>query len=242
MNVIDKSKPIPLYYQLRELLEEQIQNNELLPGDKLPTEDALSKQFGISRITVRKAIEDMIVNGTLVRKRGESPVVAFPKINRDFNKLTGISREMEKQNIQMTSELLSYDRRPATKQEAKHLGLEVGTEIIFMRRLRLLENAPIIVQDVLLNLDYCKDIEIEAVKNGSLYKEFSRLQLQINNAVQTISARKASAEEVRILRISTGDPVLDMRRTVYLDNKDILEYSRSAFVADKYKITTTLYP
>lgn len=241
MKTVDKNNPTPLYYQLREILEEKIHNGEYKAGEKMPTEAELSKVYNVSRVTVRKTIEDMIVDGVLTRNRSESPRVAYPKVNREFNKLSGLSGELGTKH-HFTSSILSMSRREASKKEAVHMGLEEGTEILVMRRLRFVEGDPLAVQDVYLNLKYCEGIHVDELKEGSLYKQFERLQLPINNAVQTISARKANPEEAKLLQIHPGDAILDMRRTTYLDNKEILEYSETAFLAEKYYITMTLYP
>ena len=93
---IDKDAPVPLYWQLAKLIKQQISSGAMKPGDRLPTEHWLAEQYGLSRVTVRKAIQYLIDSGVLVRNRGESPTIPLPHMSRQTNRLTSLSEDLRK--------------------------------------------------------------------------------------------------------------------------------------------------
>ena len=242
MEGIDKTKPIPLYYQIKEAIVERIRNGGLQPGDKLPTEAWFSEHFDVSRVTVRKALEELINDGVISRERGKGPVVAYPKISRRFNHLSGLYSELEQQNLTHTSRILLLEERKATSAEAAALGLETGSRVLFMLRLRLVEGRPLALQNVWLNKAYCEGLDFKLVETGSLYKQFERIGVPVAEATQTISAHRPTAEECRLLGLDADSPVLFMQRTTKLQNGDAIEYAETSYVAYKYNISMTLYP
>lgn len=241
MNRIDKSKPIPLYYQIKENITEKISSGELLPGDRLPTEAWFSEAFGVSRVTVRKAIDELISDGTVRRERGKAPVISNPKINRRFNKLSGLGNELSSQGISNSSKLLRFEECDSSADDAGRLSVSEGAPIIKMQRLQYAEGKPLAIQNILLRRDAYSDTgPLQA--GGSAYEGFSDPDIKVSEATQTISARLPSASECRQLQIESTAPVLIMQRTTYLSDGSVVEYAETAYIAYKYNITITLYP
>src|SRR5690606_36647664 len=106
---VSKNSPIPLYYQLKEILQEMIDNEELKPGDALPSERELCEILGISRMTVRKAVMDLVNEGIVYREQGKGTFVAKPKSKHLLNKLQGFTEEMEEKGLKVKTQILSFE-------------------------------------------------------------------------------------------------------------------------------------
>lgn len=241
MNLIDKSKPIPKYYQIKEAIQHEIKQYDLQPGDKLPTEAWLAEHFEVSRVTVRKALDELLHDGVICRPRGKCPEIAQTKSHR-YNRLYGLYSELKRMGLEHTSHILKLEHTTADETEAGKLHIHPGDPVIFIQRLHHVEREPLALQRLWLNAENCSGVDLSKVENGSLYRQLEDAGKKIWEASQTISARRPTAEECRLLEIETGSPILLMQRTTFLEDRSVIEYVETSYVAYKYNISMTLYP
>lgn len=242
MTKIDKSKPIPLYYQLVEIINQQIARGELKPGDKLPTEQWFSYAYDISRVTVRKALGELIQAGAIERIRGKGPVVSSPKLNRKLSRLTGLHEEIEASGYQSSSRVSNIEYKQAEGIIARNLHTADGEPIVAFRRLRYLDAVPIADQMIYLRTRFCPAFDPLELETSSLYGILeNRYRLVIDYADQTLGIKAPSKKHIEDLEVSEKIPLMRMRRTTYLDTGEVIEYTEIFYVSDRYELSMRLY-
>lgn len=239
---IDKTKPIPLYYQIVEDVKRKIDNREFKPGDRLPTEQWISEYYDVSRVTVRKAIEELIAAGAIYRVRGKGPVVSAPKFNRRLQRLTGLHEELTEAGMVSSSRILDVQRIGADGRIARLMGIPDGETILSFRRLRYNNQVPIADQRIYLNESFCRGFDPAVLTDRSLYQILEEeYRLQIDFADQTMSVKIPTRKQVEELDIQDKKSLLCMNRTTYLVTGEVIEYTEISYVADRYEFSIRLY-
>jgi Transcriptional regulators len=238
----DKNNPTPLYYQIVEIVKDKIRNKELNPGDPLPTEQWFSEQYDVSRVTIRKAMSELILLGIIERVRGKSPVVAMPKYNRKFVRLNGLHEEMQNSGMTPTSEISDVVYRPAQGIVAKNLHVEEGEKVLSFRRLRFADGIPFADQIIYLREKFCPDFDPQCLTNQSLYAILeNEYGLKIDYADQTLSVKRPNLKQMEDLQIHDKLGLMQMKRTTYLDTGEVIEYTEICYVAERYEFSLRLY-
>lgn len=236
---LNKEIPIPLYYQLKEILLEEIK--QAAPGTSLPTELELCEQFDISRPTVRQAINELVVEGYLTRMKGKGTFIAEPKIQQDFLiVLKSFGEEMQEKGLVPTTKVLGVEKTVCDEKISAALNIPPGSGVIKLTRLRFADNVPIVLVVTFLPLDKLPDILLKDFENDSLYhiieKEYG---YKIERAKRTLEARIAT-EEARLLEIKKGDPIQFIQTIAYLDDGTPIEFSLAEYRGDKSEFTFEL--
>lgn len=241
---VSKNSPIPLYYQLKEILQEMIDNEELKPGDALPSERELCEILGISRMTVRKAVMDLVNEGIVYREQGKGTFVAKPKSKHLLNKLQGFTEEMEEKGLKVKTQILSFETEYATVKLLKILGMKDNqTQVLKIRRLRIVEGMPFALETVWLNKAMVPDLTRELLEGESLYTILKRhYHYQLGYARQTIEPIRLNEFESKLLAMQNHSLALLFRRTTFLENDEVLEYTKCIYRSDRYKYEILLQP
>jgi GntR family transcriptional regulator len=140
---IDRQSPVPLYYQLKEILLELIESEEVAPNTPIPTEKELEEQHQVSRTTVRQAIAELVNNGYLYRQQGVGTFVSRPKIGHNAQELLSFTDEMRLRRVKPGTQLLHFNRIVPSKKVARRLGLLAGEEVYEIQRLRFVDSEPV---------------------------------------------------------------------------------------------------
>ncbi|MDQ0339335.1 GntR family transcriptional regulator [Caldalkalibacillus uzonensis] len=239
--MIDKDSPIPIYYQLEELIRTQIENEALQPGDLIPSERELAEQYHISRMTVRQAITNLVNEGLLVRKKGKGTFVAERKIEQPLSKLRGFSEDMRSLGMVPETKLLEFKEVPAPIKVSRELHIKRGDLVYQISRLRLADGRPMACEVAYLSKQRIHGLTEETVK-GSLYQYIEQeLKLKIERAIQSLEPSVAFKQESQLLEIAEQAPVLLMRRTTYLSDGTPFEYVKSVYRGDRYKFVIEMY-
>lgn len=227
--------PTPKHQQLREILEE-LCTTRLQPGDMLPGERVLEETYGVSRITVRRAIGDLVASGRLKRARGKGTFVAHaPLISRLH--LASFSAEMAAQNLIASSRILSSARGPAPAEVADFFGTDPDTQHIALRRLRLGNGRPYAIDHGWYNSAYAPDLLENDVYN-SVYAILDRqYQVPVTQAEQTATAVAADEETAKLLDVPVGAPLLQILRQSLSGGKPV-EWCVSLYRTDRYSLKT----
>lgn len=231
----------PRYHQLKAMLREGIRAGAWRPGDLIPSERALSDRHGVSRMTARQSVTELVQEGMLYRKQGRGTFVAWPRIAQGLAALTSFTEEMEARGLRPGSRVLDQRVRPATDAEAVRLQLRPGTSVCAVRRLRLADDAPLAVECAVLGFPGCEHLGRADLAGGSLYALLAaRFGVIPHAAEQEIAAGRGDAETASLLGIAPGDPVLLLRRTAFTDRDHPFEYAESVYRADAYTFHTRL--
>jgi DNA-binding GntR family transcriptional regulator len=235
---IDRTSPVPLYFQVAQRLEQLIESGEMPPGSRLENEIALADQLGLSRPTMRQAIQHLVDKGLLVRKRGVGTQVVHARVRRQVE-LSSLFDDLERAHRQPRTEVLSFGLGPAPEDVAAALRLPAGTDVIAFERLRYAQDEPLALMRNYVPVGVA-DISAEALTRHGLYQLLRDGGVQLHIADQTIGARKAGATEARLLHETRGAPLLTMLRTAYDHANRAVEYGSHVYPASRYSFELTL--
>jgi GntR family transcriptional regulator len=233
--MIDKNYPLPMYFQLKELMREKIASGEWKPGDMVPSERELSEQYQISRMTARQALGELATEGLLRREQGRGTFVAEPKIEHGLTRLTGFTEDMKARGLQPGARVVRLEliRPPLLAMRALQITPE--ETIVLLERLRLAGGEPIALETSHLHFNGVGDLLNEDFENNSLYQILSeKYQITPARAEQKIGADLCSKREQELLKISEGAPVLRNKRITFDQWGRPFEYTESAYRADRY--------
>lgn len=240
---LDKENPIPLYYQLKQLIKEKIETGELKPGDLLPSERELKDKYEISRPTIRQALKELVHEGLLKREKGRGTFVAKPKINYGFiQKFTTFYDDMEKQGIHTETKILQMKLKKASKLIARKLDIDIGEKIIFLYRVRYIDKEPIVSVMNYIPYKLCPKLIEEDLENKSLYKTMSeKYGITPYKADITLEPVLAEEHDVELLNVQKGSPIHHMENITYDQNDNIIDYFESRFRGDKGQVKVKVY-
>ena len=235
---IDRASPVPLYFQVAQHLERLIESGELVPGSRLENEVVLAERLGLSRPTMRQAIQHLVEKGLLVRKRGVGTQVVHPQVRREV-KLTSLYDDLSRTNQRPRTAVLALEPTPAPEEAAAALRVAPGTEVVYLERVRYAQDEPLAVLRNYLPSGVA-DLSTEALESHGLYEILRNAKLRIHVATQTIGARRAVGREARLLNEPRGAPLLTITRTAYDDAGRVVEYGTHVYRASRYSFELTL--
>lgn len=236
MRRVDKSSPLPIYYQLKEILLEMIENEDLKPGDATPPERELCAVHGISRMTARKAIMELVREGYLYREQGRGTFVAKPKPQHQLNVLRGFTEEMEQKGLPVRTKILSFEQSKAPRSLAKRLQIAEDEPVLSVERLRYVDGQPFALERVWLNGSRFGDLTRQDLEGASLYQLLrTKYQVSPHCAVQTIEPIQINQYESQLFSLPLHSLALLFCRTTYSDKDEVLEYTKCIYRADLHK-------
>ncbi len=241
--ILDKNTPIPLYYQLKEIIREKIEIGELKPGDLVPSERELSELHQISRPTVRQALKELVNEGLLHREKGRGTFVAEPKLNYGFiQKLTTFYDDMVAKGYTPTTKVIKQEIKEARKVIGNRLNLGEHEKIIYISRIRYVEDEPVVIVDNHIPYELCPGLVNEDLEDKSLYNLLhEKYKLIPYKAKVSLEPIIASEYDAKILNIDEGAPIHFMQNVTFDKNGRIIDYFESHFRGDKGKVTVELY-
>lgn len=231
---IDRGTPVPLYHQLAEQLTAAITDGSLAVGDLLENEVGMAERLGLSRPTVRRAIQELVAQGLLLRRRGLGTTVAGRQIHRRAE-LTSLYDDLERsgESPPLTSVLV---HEPATDEAAAQaLGLAADTTLLRLVRLRTAGERPLAVMRNWLPPAYA-DVTVEELERTGLYAVLRQRGARPVVAHQRIGARPPSVPERRLLGLRPSQPVLTMTRAAFDATGAPVEYGDHCYRAEGYAI------
>ena len=229
------SRKQPLYDQLVDLLREKIEN-ELEPGALLPSERELSERYGLSRTTVRLALKELETLGLISRKHGKGTFVAdFSHEAADPMGAYSFTEQMRGLGKVPRTEIREFEVTEATKSVAERMGLRLGERVFRMKRLRLADDAPMMVERTYLPAAEFVSLTLEDVSRKSLYDIMEQdYREKIRAVEEEFSASVASSSDAAMLGISEGAPVLRLVRTAVNDKNVVIECTQGVARADQF--------
>jgi GntR family transcriptional regulator len=239
------SSRIPLYYQVENVLREQITAGRFKAGERLPTENELIKQFGVSRITVRQALAALADEGLIDRRQGSGTFVAQRKTRRrkfDGNiHLTGSLDELIEMGLDTPVKVVEMNLIEADKHEAELLQVKTGSPIYRLKRLRDYDGKAYSIIVNYLPKEIGDQLSEEELSSGAILQTIeNRLGYRLHEARQQIKAELADPYVAELLDIRVGSALLSVERTVYTDKGKPVEYVHTLYRSDIYGFSVYL--
>lgn len=235
---VDRESQTPLHMQISEPLAALILNGELEPGTRLEDEVSMAKRLNVSRPTARQALQRLADRGLVSRRRGAGTVVTSPHVHRPMQ-LSSLLSDLTESGHEVGTEVVAYERRQATEEEAAHLETETGAEIVAIERLRRADGEPIAYMRNLIPADLAPSREdLEA---HGLYEMLRSVGAVPATATQVIGARNATTKEAEALDERRRAALLTATRTAYDATGRVIEYGSHIYRASRYSFETTLF-
>lgn len=234
---LDRAGPVPMYFQISSKLEAAIHSGQIPPGSRLENEILIGERLGVSRPTVRRAIQELVDKGLLVRRRGIGTQVVQGQVTRNVE-LTSLYEDLTSTHHRPGTVVLANDLVPASEQVASALGVTTGASVAYLRRQRTSDGTPVAVLENFLPAEFA-DIGTELGERG-LYQILRGRGVTIQVATQRIGARRAAGDESELLDIDRGSPVLTMERVAYDNSGRAIEFGHHCYRPEMYSFETTL--
>ncbi|MDN0068720.1 GntR family transcriptional regulator [Collinsella ihumii] len=226
----------PLYDQLVDILTEKIEH-EYRPGDMLPSERELSKYYGLSRTTVRLALQELERLGLVVRQHGRGTFVADRSVQTtNLSQTYSFTEQMRELGRKPATTILEFSEIESDKNLASSLGVRIGDKLFKIKRLRSADGVPMMVERTYLPVRKFMSLKRPMLEHESLYHVIEQyFHEKIRVAEEEFFASIARPADAHLLDISEGAPVLDLVRTTYNMGNEIIEYTLSVARADQFK-------
>jgi len=238
---LNEESHAPLYQQLHRALREAISDNRLPAEEALPPERDLADEFGVSRITVRKALDALVGEGMLIRRQGAGTFVASRhpemRVEKSFSKLSSFSEDMTSRGRRPESVWLSRSSGSVTPEESLTLGLSPGSQIYRFSRIRYADGEPMAVEYSTVP-GFC--LPNESAVGESLYEALERHSSRPARALQRLRAILFVGEKAKLLGVAEGSPGLLIERRGYLKDGRPVEFTQSYYRGDAYDFVAEL--
>lgn len=235
---LDRTGPIPLYFQVSSRLEQAIRSGRIPTGARLDNEISIGQRLGLSRPTVRRAIQELVDKGLLVRRRGIGTQVVQGQVTRQVE-LTSLYEDLKSSHHEPGTRVLVHEVRSAGATVADQLGIPEGADVVYLRRQRSTDGVPVAILENYLPAEFA-DITTEQLERLGLYQILRARGVSIRIANQRIGARRAHGDESELLDIDRGGPVLTMERVAFDSAGRAVEYGHHCYRPDMYSFETTL--
>src|ERR1700687_4429833 len=226
--VLDRARPVPLYFQLAQNMETALRSGRLPSGSHLDNELELARQLGVSRPTVRRAIGLLANKGLVIRRHGIGTLVVPVRVRRPV-RLSSLYDDLKESGQAPATRLLAIETVPVPAEVATALQLNRGTRVLHFERLRLATEQPIALMGNFLPVPLEERVTEDALKTTGLYRLLRQGGIHLRLASQSIGARSARPREARLLKVPTGAPLLTMQRISYDDSRHAGEYGGAGY-------------
>lgn len=226
---LDRSTPVPLYYQLAQTLQGLIESGTLSVGTKLGNEADLARELGVSRPTVRRALGYLAAHGCVLRLRGTGTVVMPVPIRRSVG-LTSMYDDLVEGGHRPTTRVLTLKTVPAPAAVQAALSLSKGAMVRYLRRLRFVDDDPLAVMENYLPVELLS-LDRSKLEASGLYRVMRNAGITPRVASQTVGARLATQQEAQLLRLDKGAPILQLQRVSYDETGRAIEYASHSYAA-----------
>jgi len=222
----------PMYLQLRELIRSKIEEEEYAPGTAIPSETILASTYGVNRLTVRNAVDELVREGLLKRVQGKG-VYVTTVYERDLEVLGGFTQTMKDHEVSTKKRILYRGERTAGEKLASILQLDANDKVYYIRRLDYADDEPIGIQEIYIPLRLVENIEKMDLTVFGMFEIYRFHGLEISYADQTLDLVKLSAGDARLLGIPKEQSVFRFCYTTYTEDNTVIEYCKAYTRGDR---------
>ena len=238
---VDRSSPVPIYHQIKEKIIDAIAEEVLYEGDPIPSERELVKHLNVSRMTVRRALNELSLSGELLTRPGKGTYVHGRKVQQRLAHLAGLSADMAQGGHITTSSVLRAEIVSADGKIAERLQLQSGQSVVVLERLRFVDGEPTCWERAYLPEQLCPALLRFDFTQRSLYDVLQKdYGLKLHHGWQSMEAVPSNWREQQLLHIPEGAPVFLAERIVLTEAERVIEYSKSSFRGDRYRYEVQL--
>jgi GntR family transcriptional regulator len=228
---------LPLYSQLKEELIGLMARGDLVPGDQLPSQRVLRERYGMSHMTIRRAIDELLHEGVIYAIPGKGLYVAERKQDAETDPLLSFTEEMSRRGLKASSQVLAAEIIGASTMLTRALGVEVGTQLVYLHRLRLAGGEPMALHVAYLPHTLCPGLLEHDLEHGSLYAVLRDVYgLHLAHSTRTVEAALADREQAALLQLAPPAALLIVEQLTYLDCGQAIEFSRTTYRGDRYRL------
>lgn len=236
LNIDFKSK-VPLYFQLKEQIKQNIIRGEYKEGDLIPSEREFSNHYELSSTTIRRALNDLVQENFLDRKAGKGTFVRRRKVKRDLRKVLGFSKNMTEMGLTPITKVLSQKVVASNAFARERLRLKKGDKVVRLERLRQADNVPMMLETRYIRTDLCPNIEKEEL-SSSLWRTFEDTYgLKPNRHTQGMTISTVSGHAASLLTLNDNALVFMIKGVTYVENQEPIECEESLYRSDRYELT-----
>jgi GntR family transcriptional regulator len=220
---IDRTSPLPFYYQLKQILLSELRDRDLQPGERLPGDHELCATYDVSRTVVRQALAELETEGVIERVKGRGTFVAQRRTAQNLvQSLTGLYEDVAARGSQLRSEVRRQEVAPADEEIAARLELQVGAPVIVIERLRFVDHEPWVLVTTYLPYDLAPGLLEDDLRDQSLYELLEyKYGVRLTHGRRGVEAAVASKDQAAALAIAPGDPLLVLRSTSYSGKRPV---------------------
>lgn len=234
---LDRSDPAPLYAQVAEQMESLILSGQLVPGHRLPAEIDLAADIGVSRATVRRAIQRLAARGFLLRRHGVGTQIVT-HYRRRSRPLTSLHDELSRENRQPRTKVLKAGSIPADEDVARSFNMPIGGRVFSLVRLRMAADVPVALMHNTLP-SAMLDLSVAELESQGLYETLRARRIAMRVAEQSITAVAADANQAALLDVVVGAPLLRMDTRTFTDEGDCIDIAHHFYRPDQYVFRMT---
>lgn len=239
--MLNKSHPAPLYFQVKESLMNKINDHVFRVGELIPSETELQEEYNVSRITIRRAVRDLVQEGYLKTQQGKGTFVSRPKASQQLNLITSWAETMTNLGMHPKTKHIQFSEVSAPMKIVKLLNMQLGEKVYKIERLRYADDEPVCWMINYLNPQFVPELLTKGLIGESLYETLEkRYNITLSMAVETVEAIAAKGKEASLLNIRRGSPLLHVTRTTYDADGIPVEVVMASSKADKYAYTVQL--
>ena len=238
---LDRRSGVPLHYQIQQRLMNLVRSGAFSPSQPIPSVQEIAARLGVSQMTARQAIRALCDLGVIYTRQGKGTFVSGIKHARDFRQVHSFTEEMKGRGAVPSSGVLSFRLQSGSQEVKKALNISSGNKVFRLRRIRYSDGVPLAVECSCLPQQICPGLLESYDPTTSLYQELAEhygIRMEVTDEV--VEVGKASAEEAPLLRIEPGSPVFLLTRLSYSENGEPVEYVKSTYRGDRYKIVNRL--
>lgn len=232
--------PRPLHDQVREAIESQIRSGTIPPGARLQSERDLAERLGVSRVTIRRALDALADEGLVRAAPGSGRYVSEVALAEPPNALLSFTELGARRGLTATARVLRKRVRPATLEEAERIGIAPGAEMFEIDRLRMLDGVAVALDHTRVPIAIAPELPHIDFRKASLYSVLEQAGAGLVRADYTTEACAANAAQARRLGVTVGDPLLLARTTSYDSANRVVELGETAYRSDRYRFHATL--
>lgn len=237
--IVDKNSIIPIYYQLFKYFEKQIRGGNLQPGDNLPTEMEIAARFDISRMTVRRAISELVSAGMVYTQKGKGTFVASPRLDSVVFNLNNFYDEIRQKGMKRHAELLEARIIKADEKLARRLGIDINTRCLYFRIVITADGEPLVYETKYTVYSKRSPILESELKDPSLSTlAAAHSDTTPSSSKKVLMVSKTTEEEAKVLGVSRDTPIFLMIQTIYNAENKIIAWGKSLYRGDRYKLTS----
>lgn len=242
MPTLERSNPLPLYYQLKEVLRQQIRAGHLEPHAAIPSEPELVASYHVSRATVRQALNELVHEGLLYRQHGKGTFVCEPRIQQTVSELASLSEELKRRGKRPGGLLLVSELIRGSELVREQLKMADEEQILRLERLRTADGVPCAYEVDYLPYPRASGVyqRVKEVAEGSLYALMVSEGMGPYVAEQTLKAGVSNAREADVLRVAMQEPGLRYACTTYDSTGQPIAYSETFFPGERFDFHVTL--